>query len=281
MKGSVHARTRPLRGSEVGQGSGVEVVEYPEAMSVRGALLVTAFPTAGLAGTIACRYLVQTLAMEPIGYLEVAEMDPVVYVESGVSRPCLSLYATHAACGVDGKCDQLVIMYSDLTPAANWLRPLARALLDWSVRHKVDSLVTLEGYSSAQEPGPGANSTAHPKVMGITNGPGEKVLNALRVDRMTGLVTGFSAALLMETQKDPFPVAGLVVESHKDQPDARAASALVEDLAHLLPLLKIDPEPLRAEADLLEKAVRTNRASSERGREYSPPLGPPAPGMYR
>ena len=276
MKGSVHARTRPPRGSEVGQGSGVEVVEYPEAMSVRGALLVTAFPTAGLAGTIACRYLVQTLAMEPTGYLQIAEMDPVVYVESGVSRPCLSLYATRAACGVDGKCDQLAIMYSDLTPPANGLRPLARALLDWSLQHKVDSLVTLEGYSLTHEPEPGTDGTAHPKVMGISNGPGEKLLNALPVGRMTGLVTGFSAALLMETHRTPFPVAGLVVESHKDQPDARAAAALVEDLAHLLPLLKIDPGPLRTEADLLERAVRSNRASSERGREYSP-----VPGMYR
>ncbi len=263
-----------------GRDSSPMFVSFPGALGVRGALAVTAFPTAGLAGTIACRYLVQALEMKPLGFLDDVDMEPAVCVEAGRGYPCLRVFAAHAACGVDGRCDQLVVMYSDLSPPTERLRPLARALLHWASSRKVHSLIALEGYPSPRDGGAVGEISAPPKVVSLANSEGDSLLNGLKADRMEGLATGFTAALLLESLRSPFPLAGLVVESHKDHPDAHAAAALVDSLSRLLPRLNLDPKPLRAEADRLEEAVRRTRVSAVRYRSAVSPTESEL-GMYR
>ncbi len=214
-------RPFPARGGQ-GRLSPVTFVTFPHTPPVRGALAVIAFPTAGLSGTIACRYLVHTLRMEPLGYLDGGDFEPAVCIEQGRASPCVRAFTAPASCGPEGRCNQLVVIYTDLSPPIDDLRRLASAVLRWAANSRIDSIVVLEGYPSS-----GADtdsSVTPPRVWSMANARGEALLQHLKAEPMDGMATGFAAALIVESFPKGFPIATLVVESQKDHPDARAAA---------------------------------------------------------
>jgi predicted ATP-grasp superfamily ATP-dependent carboligase len=271
---------RPLsaRGG-LGRPSHVAFVTLPKAPRVRGALAVVAFPTAGLSGTIAARYLVQTLRMEPLGYLDGEDFEPAVCIEHGRASPCLRAFAAPASCGPEGRCNQLVVIYTDLSPPLGDLRPLASAVLRWAESSQIDSIVVLEGTPSLLNAADTDNTVDPPRAWSMANVRGEALLPHLKAEPMDGMVTGFAAALLVESLPEGFPLATLIVESQKDRPDARAAAVMVESLSLLLPQLNLDPRPLLNEAEKLEGAVRRSRSTVAQSRTASRPEAP-SPGMY-
>lgn len=248
--------------------------------AVEGALVPIAFPTTGLAGNIACRYLIQTLGARPFGFWDDAEAAPVVCAEGGRGWPCLRLFAVPTPCGLGGRCDRLVIACSDLSPPATRLRALARAFLEWSVASRAEALIVLEGYASSREGAVPDDAPSPSRVAGLANRDGEAMLAGLRLDRMEGLATGFMAAMMLESFSTGLPLAGPVVESHREFPDARAAALIVERLGPVLPGLRLDPEPLRAEAARWEEEVRRSRASALH-RLHPPAAAGPGAGMYQ
>jgi predicted ATP-grasp superfamily ATP-dependent carboligase len=271
-------RTLPARGQD-GRPFPVTFVTFPKAPRVRGALAVVAFPTAGLSGTIACRYLVQTLDMKPLGYLDGRDFEPAVCVEHGRAFACLRAFAAPASCGPGGRCNQLVVIYTDLSPPVGDLRRLADAVLRWAMNSQIDSIVVLEGYPSTRETPDTESAIAPPRVWSMANARGEALLQHLKAEPMDGVATGFAAALLVESFPKEFPLATLVVESQKEHPDARAAAVMVESLSQLLPQLNLDPRPLLIEAEKLEGVVRRSRSTVTRARFASRPEEP-SPGMY-
>ncbi|MCK4756821.1 MAG: PAC2 family protein, partial [Thermoplasmata archaeon] len=48
----------------------------------------------------------------------------------------------------------------------------------------------------------------------------------------------------------------MLADAHQDYPDARAAARLIESLDNFFPKLKLDPQPLIDEAELLEKQLK-------------------------
>ncbi len=73
-----------------------------------------------------------------------------------------------------------------------------------------------------------------------------------------GVIGGVSGALLVQGISRSVPVAVLLVSARVAEglPDHRAGAALIETLDRLLPELKIDTGPLRAQAEQIEKALR-------------------------
>jgi len=278
MSRNPRPRPLPARGGP-GRPSPVTFVTFPKAPRVHGALAVVAFPTAGLSGTIACRYLVQTLEMEPLGYLDGKDFEPAVCIEHGRASPCLRAFAAPASCGPGGRCNQLVVIYTDLSPPVGDLRRLASAVLRWAAGSQIDSIVVLEGYPSSREDADTDSTVTPPRVWSMANARGEALLQHLKAEPMEGMATGFAAALLVESFPKGFPLATLVVESQRDHPDARAAAVMVDSLSLLLPQLNLDPRPLLSEAEKLEGAVRRSRSTVTRARIASRPEEP-SPGMY-
>lgn len=251
--------------------------------TVKGAMAVVGFPTAGLAGSIACRYLVETLHMDVLGYFDAPDFDPSVCVEGGRVSPCLRAFCTAASCGPDGRCEQLVVILTDVTPQGQDLRRIARGILHWAVGRKLDSLIAIEGYpKSLTKDGtetPDINTGRNPRTFSMANRDGQALLRHRKAEPMDGLATGFSAALLLEGSTIRFPTATLVVETQVDGPDARAAAVVVESLSGLVPQLNLDPVPLRIRAELLEATVRRSR--SELARAKALMAVPSDASMYR
>ena len=99
-----------------------------------------------------------------------------------------------------------------------------------------------------------------------------------------GVIGGVSGALLVQGIGRSIPVAVLLVSARVAEglPDHRAGAALIETLDRLLPEVKIDTEPLRAQAEQIEKALRAVMKSHPGpGGPAAPTEAPiPTPGMY-
>jgi uncharacterized protein len=95
-------------------------------------------------------------------------------------------------------------------------------------------------------------------------------------------VTGFAGGLLLAAINRPTQVLCIVVQAHKDYPDARAAARVIETINPLIPLLTIDTKPLREKAAQIESQVR--KSLNQQRESISQMRQPEAPGpgeMYR
>ena len=98
-----------------------------------------------------------------------------------------------------------------------------------------------------------------------------------------GVIGGVSGALLVQGIGRSIPVAVLLVSARVAEglPDHRAGAALIESLDRVLPELRIDTGPLRAQAEQIEKALRAVMKSHPGNQPSTPPEAvTPTPGMY-
>ena len=240
--------------------------------SLQGSLLVISFPTHGLAASIATNYLVRTLEMPQVAYLDGPELPPTISVDEGIVRPPVRVYATELVCGPDGKCDRLAVVSSDIQPPAELLRPLARTILARAQTEHVGLVVVLEGSPAEEE-------ELEQKVEAAANLLGQSVLRVAGVGGLEGSITGFTGALFLEGIDRPIPLVSLVARSHKAHPDARAAAQLIESLRPLIPKIPLDADPLRGKAEEIESAMRTNLRAQSRSMENLKTTPPSS--MYR
>jgi uncharacterized protein len=73
-----------------------------------------------------------------------------------------------------------------------------------------------------------------------------------------GMVSGVSGVLLYEADRLNQDVICLLGPARSDYPDARGAARLLEQVAKMLPELKLDPDPLFKEAETIEKDMKSN-----------------------
>lgn len=229
-----------------------------------GALLVVGFPTFGLVGSIVAGYLTSALKMREIGSVSSGGLLPSVVVEDGRARPPIRILSGPVVCGVDGRCDQLICIEAETQPPPFLLVPIADVILGWAQERRIALAISVEGYPADPEVREG------PRIGGMANRLGLDTLTFLKLTRITGVATGFSAALLLAgmNPKARVPVICTISQAHPDHPDALAAAKVIEALHPLFPSLEIDTAPLRATAEEIEKSVRQrmNEQSASMGR---------------
>ncbi len=245
-----------------------------------GAILLSCFPGAGLAATVAGHYVVQSLHLPRIGTLTSPDLPPVAVIQGGSVQPPIRAYGGA----------ELAVVLTEFPPPIGLIPELARALLATAAKLQVRMIVGLEGvmpHPLADGDDDDAEESAEPaeeNVWYAGSGGGESLppeYKAAGVRSLAdGVITGVSGSLLIESLGGPIPVATLLVSARDaGYPDHRAAAKMIEVLDQALPHLKIDTRPLRTQAELIERAVRAatkaQRASSE-----SPP-GAPEPTIYQ
>jgi predicted ATP-grasp superfamily ATP-dependent carboligase len=246
-------------------------LEPAEAVAPGGIVLST-FPSAGLAATIAGHYIVKALNLPRIAIFESADAPPLAVVQDGQVNPPIRAY------GRPG----LVVVLSELPLPAELANDVARAILDGAEARKARLVISLEGVmphpSDGTEGGappgspPGetvwvAASRSDPAFAAQLDGSGARKLE-------DGVIGGLSGALLVGAIPRATPVAVLLVSTAaaaEGFPDHRAGASLIEALDRLLPELKIDTGPLRTQAEIIEKALRTAmRAHPKKPSELPP-----------
>jgi uncharacterized protein len=246
-----------------------------------GAVLVSSFPSAGLAATVASHYIIRSLKLARVGRFESPDLAPIAIVQGGEVNPTIRVY------GRPG----LGVVLSEFPPLPSQLTPIARTILDTAERLQARLLVCLEGVVPHPEldGAEGSVSVADPNVPENVwvafshREPG--VLSAFARTQARsleeGVIGGVSGALLVQGLGRKVPVAVVLVSTRAAEgiPDHRAGAVLIETLDRLLPELKIDTGPLRKQAAEIERMLRA--AMKTRPVETEPEATTPStPSMY-
>jgi predicted ATP-grasp superfamily ATP-dependent carboligase len=246
-----------------------------------GAVILSSFPSAGLATTVAGHYMIRALKLPRIGRFESPDIAPVAIVQGGEVNPTIRVY---------GRAD-LGLVLSEFPPTPNQANSIARTILDTARTRKARMILCLEGivpHPEDDEPAEGqgteadsgqvwaAYSKADPVARKSFEAAGARTLE-------DGVIGGVSGALLVQGIGRDVPVVTLLVSARVAEglPDHRAGAALIETLDHLLPELRIDTQPLRQQAEQIEKALRAAlKAHAAPAEDTASPSGPAAD-MYR
>jgi uncharacterized protein len=248
-----------------------------------GAVVISAFPSAGLATIVAAHYAIRALKLPRIGRFESSDLSPIAIVQGGEVNPVIRAY---------GRKD-LVLVLSEFPPTPAQANSLARTILEYAERHRARLVLGLEGVVPNPEADDGEATDASAAVAtATTSDPATEsaeqiwaafsrkdpaLLKTFRAANANvledGVIGGVSGGLLIQGLSRPVPVAILLVSARAAAglPDHRAGAALIEAVDRLLPEVQIDTSPLRAEAQQIERALR---AAIQRG----PPSSTPPPG---
>ncbi|OYT61596.1 ATP-grasp superfamily enzyme [Thermoplasmatales archaeon ex4484_30] len=241
----------------------ISLYEYKK-KDISNALVVTGFPTIGIVGTIASRFVINALSLETIGAFFSDYFQPVTIISKGVPLPPVRIYAGDKKCGPDGRCEQIIVITSEFMPVPTIVRPLANKIIDWCEKKNCEFIVAIEGFNSGKE--------EDVPLYGIAST--EKAKNFLKkydVEIMQeGMVGGISGVLLYEGKQKGFNVICLLAGTHMEYPDAKAAAKILEVVNKMLPDIEIDPEPLYKEAEIIEQQLKKFMKESQPQKQVIP-----------
>jgi predicted ATP-grasp superfamily ATP-dependent carboligase len=255
-----------------------------------GSVVISAFPSAGLATIVAAHYIIRALKLPRIGRLESPDLAPIAVVQGGEVNPMVRVY---------GRPD-LALVVSEFPPTPPQANALARTVLESAELHRARMIVCLEGVvphplideeaeEESAESLAAVEDQAPEQVWVAYSRKDPAVLKAFEPTRAKvledGVIGGVSGGLLVQGLGRSVPVAVLLVSARiaEGLPDHRAGAALIETLDRLLPEIRIDTGPLRAQAEQIEKALRAAlkaRPTPSMGPGAETPLEKPSPSMY-
>jgi predicted ATP-grasp superfamily ATP-dependent carboligase len=244
--------------------------ETPSADDIApGAVVISSFPSAGLATTVAGHFIVRALKLPRIGRFESPDLAPVAVVQGGEVHPTIRVY---------GRPD-LALVLSEFPPSPTQANAVARTILEGAQSRKARLIICLEGvvpHPTEEDPTPTLDRAAEEHVWAAYSQPDpalRKTFEAARARPLDdGVIGGVSGALLVQGIGQSVPVATLLVSAQVAEglPDHRAGAALIETLDRLLPELQIDTKPLRQQAEQIEKALRAALKARPGGLDESP-----------
>ncbi|TET91990.1 MAG: proteasome assembly chaperone family protein [Methanomassiliicoccales archaeon] len=238
-------------------------------MDLENGMLVIGFPTIGLVGPIAAHHLMSTMKLTHIGSVYSKYFQPTAVIHNYVPTPPVNIFAGEEKCGPEGTCDQIIVVESEFLPPPNLLKPLGNALMEWSEKKKITLTTVLEGMLKPVADDKldifGVGSTEHAR----------SILKKYDLPQLeAGMVSGISGVMLYEGERLNKDVICLLAETHVDYPDARAAAEILNALNHLLPQMKIDPEPLLEKAEEIEERIKESikRATPQESKKPDMPF---------
>lgn len=253
--------------------------EAPSAAPSPGAVVLSCFPSAGLAATVAAHYMVRALNLPRIGVFDSEDALPLAIVQRGDVQPTIRVYGSGA----------LAIVLSEFPPGLGTVRPIADAILDGAERLKARLVLAVEGvlpHPMGEEDGEETTPLPDEQVWSVParHSPAldEQFARAKARPLTEGVIGGVSGALLVRGQRRNVPVAALLVSAKDTEgyPDHRAGAALIETIDRMMPEFKIDTGPLRTQAVLIEQALRSAMKSQPTG-ERPEVLPPESQSIYR
>jgi predicted ATP-grasp superfamily ATP-dependent carboligase len=240
-----------------------------------GAIVLSCFPSAGLAATVAGHYMLQALKLPRIGALNSDELPPLAVIQGGRVNPPVRAYGSK----------ELVLVLSEFPLPPLLINPLASTILGMAMGMKAGQILGLEGVvphpaevDSDAEAVDDALKPSDEMVWYAGSGSAPSLPSEYKAAGVRslgdGVIGGVSGALLVQGLSATIPVGALLVSANDiGYPDHRAAAKIIEVIDRVLPRLKIDTQPLRAQAEMIEKALR----AAVKSREPAPPGGAGGP----
>ena len=226
----------------------VEIVEF-EDIGLKGATVISGFPSIGLVSTIVANYLIDALNLKQIGALNSPHFPTLSVVHTGEPLSPVRIYAGSLENG-----DKIAVFVSEFKPKPNLINSLSDTIMKW-VKEKACAVLispegmVVEGKASEEESAAEAyaiGSTERARIM-----LGEKHISEFK----NGIIAGVSGVLLNKGKHEGFDVIAILAEAHPNYPDARAAASALTVIATILGV-EINVVPLYDEAGRIEKQLQ-------------------------
>ncbi len=228
-------------------------IKIKEGFNFSRSLMIVAFPTAGLASTIAADFIVEELKLKRVGAIYSKEFLPAAIIVDSVPSPVVRIYGKERMCGPNSKCKAMGVIMSEVPLPIEITQDVAEAILKWCDKEGVDFLVTFDSVVADEE------SLAKPRVFGTASKKmGRQMLEKYDIEKIPDgvIVPGFSGALLANGELYKVEVVTIVAQVHEKYPDARAGAKLLEAVNEMLLKIKLDPGPLYKQATELEAQIK-------------------------
>lgn len=211
-------------------------------------MVLCGFPSQGLVGAIVASYLVPKLEMELVATIDNEHLPPVASVREGRAVGPVQVFASTTRCGLDGSCDQLVVIRSDAAPPAEHVDEICDEILEYVDEIGAETVLTLEGAPTGGD---------LEEVFAVPNLHCEIDHDAVGAEAFPdGSISGFSASLLTEGNAMDTPVLCLFTGVDEEMPDAEAAARLVGVADVLVPGIKMESKALMERAKRYEEDLR-------------------------
>ena len=238
-------------------------VEVDSGLNASGALVVSCFPSIGFVSSIVAHYLVDKLDLELVGGVRHPKLPPVCLVQDGKPLPPMRFYSGEPICNME-RCDKIVLIASEIQVLPELNLPLADTLLDWCTENGVGATMLIDSYAQGigQQHSIFDDDQTDETLLGIgSTEVSHQTLEGLGVPLLKqGVVGGITGVMMGESRRRGVDVMAILAESDGEiggsLPDARAAARIIECLDDLLPAVHLDPEPLLAEAQRIEREIR-------------------------
>lgn len=227
-------------------------------VELKDALIIVAFPTTGSASSIAAHYLLRHLDLPLVAHILTPEMAGIMAVQDGRATSALRVYGGETKCRLDKGCPRLYVVLTEIAlPPLVTLR-VADMLMTWAKSGGAHLVLALEGVIRREgDTTPDVYCTAAQ----------DDVLAELRKTKIPAmeraLIGGVTAHLVLAGATRGVRTGALLVEASRDHPDGRAAAALIEALARVMPDVPIDPKPLMKEALELDQEIKGAQQAAE------------------
>lgn len=238
-------------------------------VDLKGAVVIVAFPTTGSAGSIAAQYLIRNLTLPLVGHLRLPDLTGLVSIQDGIVTSAVRIFGGEVVCKIGKACPSIYVITTELALPPPVLNHLAEAVMHWAARGEAHMLLVLEGVGRGEgDDKPDVfSAAADPKVL--------KMLVKAGIPPMErALIAGITAQILLEAPHRGVKAGGILVEASRDHPDGRAAAALIEAIAKMVPDVAVDAKPLLKEAMALEKEIKEAQSRAE------PLAQPPSPQTF-
>lgn len=232
-------------------------------------VLLVGIPDVGLVGPIATSFIVKSLNLSVVGYLDSEFLPPVILFHESRPYTPLRIYAK----GANGP--NIAVFFAETAIPLQGLHSLSSFIVNFSRRRRIEKVVLIGGIAV-----PNRMQIKKPKVYAAAIDQGDRDLLEKQGFELfkEGFIGGGYALILKYCLKMGYPGIALLAESYLNYPDPGAAAAVLEKLQPLLGL-ELDLTPLLEKEEeirvkLRELMKRTMESMPRAGKEYEFTLPP-------
>lgn len=242
----------------------VDVIET-ERIKSRSPNILVGLPDAGLVGTIAATYLVDSLHMREVGHIDSARFQPLIIVRENEVRNPVRIYEK----------DDLVVVISDIPILPVMGVHFSRSLIGWAKKLDPKLVINITGL-----PVQNRLQLEKPEVLCLATS--KEVTELLRAAKLAlfsdGVLFGTYAAVIKECVSQEIPCLTLLAQSHLNFPDPVASIEALTIVNNIFKV-KVDLEQLRKEAEMIRIKTRELMKQTESALRESRIEG--GPSIYR
>lgn len=214
----------------------VKVVDYVKE-NFKDYYLIEGTPSPDLIATITTRYLVDTLKLQKVAYVEGASIVPIVRINNGVAEHPIRIYAS--------KEHKFLVLLSDQVIDLNQAYNFTQAINEWCQTKKIKGIISLLGMvpnNTTQD----IYGAADKKVcLDFLKNNNVKILE-------NGLISGVSAQILINSKNiDNF----VLLANPGNNTNFNSAAKLLELLGRMFKF-NISTQPLEQESKKIIAAIK-------------------------